>query len=263
MALYPKAKYRPVVGLVNDPPIIPIGVILHTRVGTGPSLFDYFNGPSGGIESHFYLTFDGHWEQYRDTEREADANLHANSFIGSDGKRYGFLSIETEGFATDEWSPTQLAEIEAFLLWAHTTHGIPLRVCPAWNQAGIGYHTMWGAPGPWTPVAKDCPGAKRINQFNTVLVPWLKNPTVAEADDLPYTEDQIRALAAEGVLGSKLGRSDVTVAVALQRIYGALSAPDTLAAAVAAKVQAAVPDVPLDPSVVKDAVKAALREGVQ
>ena len=197
MALYPKAKYRPVTGLEKDPPIIPIGVILHTRAGTGPSLFDYFNGPSGGVESHMYLTFDGKWEQYRDTEREADANLHGNSFV-IDGKRYGFISVETEGGAGDDWTPTQLAELKAFIAWASKEHGFPLRVCPAWNKAGVGYHTMWGAPGPWTPVAKDCPGKKRIAQFNTVIVPWMKNPTTEgsrlstlDADDKKFLTDLI------------------------------------------------------------------------
>ena len=162
-------------------------MILHTRAGTGSSLFNYFNGPSGGVESHMYLTFDGKWEQYRDTSREADANLKGNSFV-INGKRYGFLSVETEGNADDDWTPTQLAEIKEFIAWASKIHGFPLRVCPAWDKAGVGYHTMWGAPGPWTPVAKSCPGPKRIKQFNSVIVPWLKNPT---EDELPFSLDDI------------------------------------------------------------------------
>lgn len=191
MARYPKAKYRPVVGLEKDPPIIPIGVILHTRVGRGDSLFGYFNGPSGGVESHMYLTYDGKWEQYRDTTREADANLKGNSFV-INGKRYGFLSVETEGFANENWTATQLAEIKDFIAWASKEHGFPLRVCPAWNKAGIGYHTLFGAPGPWTPVAKSCPGPKRIKQFNTVIVPWLKNPVTE--DELPSLDEIAHAV---------------------------------------------------------------------
>lgn len=179
IARYPKARYREVSGLSKDPPIIPIGVILHVRAGEGSSLFDYFNGPSKGIESHFYLTYDGKWEQYRDTGREADANYKGNSFV-INGKRYGFLSIETEGLASGKWTAIQLSELKQFLLWANKTHGIPLRVCPAWNKAGIGYHVMFGAPGPWTPHAKICPGTERVKQFNSLIVPWMKNPTQGE-----------------------------------------------------------------------------------
>lgn len=65
--------------------------------------------------------------------------------------------------------------------------------------------------------------------------------TTTQEDDMPYSEDQIRDLAAEGVLGAKLGRSDITVAVALQRIYGALSDTTGLASRLAAALPAGTP----------------------
>lgn len=177
MALYPKARYRPVSGLSLDPPIIPIGVILHVRAGTGDSLFGYFNGPSGGVESHMYLTFDGHWEQYRDTTREADAQGAGNSFV-INGKRYGFISVETEGGPNGTWTETQLEEIKEFLTWASREHDIPLVVTPAWNKPGVGYHSLFD---PWNRNHHTCPGPARIKQFNTVLVPWME-------DDLEYKD---------------------------------------------------------------------------
>lgn len=165
---------------VNDPVIIPIGIILHTDAGNSASLYNYFNGPSGGVESHFHIPKSRPVEQYRDTGYEADANLKANSF-SVDGIRYGFISVETQGLAGDPWTDHQLAEIQKLILWAKSVHPrIQLRVCPGPFQAGIGYHTLFGSPGPWTPVAKSCPGPLRIKQFNQVLVPWLKTASTTD-----------------------------------------------------------------------------------
>ncbi|GAA1550014.1 hypothetical protein GCM10009804_03250 [Kribbella hippodromi] len=194
MALYPGARQRPIPPGSNDPAIIPIGVVLHVDAGNSGSLYDYFDGKSGGIESHLFIRKDGGVEQYRDTQREADANYHGNSFV-RDGKTYGFISVETQGFAAGEWTDAQLSEIKKFLLWAHRTHGIPLRLCPAWDQPGVGWHVMWGAPGPWTNArGKVCPGPDRVKQFNNVLVPWFASATKPVEDDMPYTPDQIRAM---------------------------------------------------------------------
>jgi hypothetical protein len=199
MAIYPGARARLIRPGTNDPKIIPIGVILHVDAGNSGSLYDYFSTKSGGIESHFFIRKDGGVEQYRDTSYEADANYHGNSFVRN-GKTYGFISVETQGLATGEWTDAQITEIKKLLLWAHEVHGIPLVKCPAWNEAGVGYHVMWGAPGPWTPVAKDCPGRDRVRQFNNVLVPWFKNTVLPvdvippEEDDMAFTADQIRAL---------------------------------------------------------------------
>jgi hypothetical protein len=173
MALYPGAVKKLIAPGSTDPPIIVVGVILHVDAGNSSSLYNYFNGPSGGIESHFHIPKTKPVEQYRDTGREADANLKANSFI-KNGKRYGFISVETQGLEREEWNAYQIGEIKKLLLWAHETHGVPLRRCPAWDQGGVGYHTMWGAPSQWTPVAKSCPGPARIKQFNNIIVPWLK-----------------------------------------------------------------------------------------
>jgi hypothetical protein len=185
MARYPKAAWRPVVGLAKDPAITPIGVILHVDGGNSSSLYRYFNGLSGGIESHLFLTDAPKWEQYRDTTREADANYRGNSWVGSDGKRYGFISVETRGLANGEWSPAMLEEIKAFLLWAHQTHGIPLRVAPGYHSPGVGYHVMFGAGAglnAWSNAAgKVCPGPNRIRQFREILVPWMAEITAAES----------------------------------------------------------------------------------
>jgi hypothetical protein len=48
------------------------------------------------------------------------------------------------------------------------------------DPAGLGYHTLHGAPSCWTPVSKSCPGAVRKTQWRDVLLPAFLNP---EGDD--------------------------------------------------------------------------------
>lgn len=187
---YPPARLRLIPAGPSDPPIIPIGVILHVAVSEAASLHDYFAGRSGGVESHAYITRSGVFEQYREFTREADANYRANSFV-RDGRRYGFLSVETQGLERGRWDPPQLDAIKAFLLWAAREFGFPLAPCPGPYAPGVGYHTMFGAPGPWTPVAKTCPGPDRIRQFHEVLVPWMAGG--AEEDDMPAPKDWTKA----------------------------------------------------------------------
>lgn len=192
MALYSGAVKELIAPGVNDPRITAVGVILHTDAGNVGDLHDYFNGPSGGIESHFHIPKSKPVLQYRDTAYEADANFHGNSFV-INGERLGFISVETQGLASDPWNDYQLAEIKKLILWAKSVHPrILLRVCPAWNAAGIGYHTLFGSPGPWTPVAKSCPGPLRIAQFNSVLVPWFKTATPPKPP-VPPKEDTLSA----------------------------------------------------------------------
>lgn len=152
----------------NDPAIDPRVAILHVDAGNAESLFDYFSNRSGGIESHFFIKVNGDIEQYRNIYRQADANLDANDFA---------VSIETQGYGSGTWTVKQLESIKILLRWLNkeTEGKIPLRKIETWNGSGIGYHTLFGAPSHWTPVAKTCPGPERIKQFNALLVPWMKS----------------------------------------------------------------------------------------
>lgn len=169
----------------NDPAIIPIGVILHVDAGNADSLYEFFRDRSGGIESHAHVKRDGTVEWYRDTGREADANYKANSFIGADGRRYGYISIETQGYGPGEWTDAQLESIKRIILWAHEVHGVPLTVCENPTDPGIGFHTLFGAPSAWTPVSKSCPGPDRIRQFRNIITPWLAAIAAAKAGPTP------------------------------------------------------------------------------
>lgn len=219
MALMPFAEKKLIAAGSNDPEIIPIGVILHVDAGNNESLFDFFKYRSGGIESHGHIQLNGHLEQYRDTEREADANYKANSFYGADGRRYGYISIETQGWGDGEWTDAQIETIKQILVWARETHGIPLIVCTSPTARGVGYHTLFGAPSAWTPVAKSCPGPRRKVQFHNIIVPWMQSG--AEEDimsDQQVTQldnklDKIlAALGPEGVIRTKLKRVNTRLA---------------------------------------------------
>lgn len=169
MAICPFAVQKLITPGVNDPRIRPTQAILHVAATSADSLLDYFRFRSGGIESHFYIKWDGTIEQYRDTAYEADANWLANPRA---------VSIETQGWANGTWNKRQIRSLKRLLLWLHETHpNIPLVPCTGPYGPGVGYHTMWGAPSEWTPVAKSCPGPNRIIQFNDELVPWMDSVT--------------------------------------------------------------------------------------
>lgn len=175
---YPAAVKRQIPAGTNDPEIVPILAILHVAVSTALSLFPFFNGPSKGIESHFYVRWDGTVEQYRSVHREADANFGANSYPGADGVLVGAVSIEAQGLAGGVWRRKQLAAIKDLLLWLHTEHGIPLQPVTVPRPktlaaGGVSYHSRYTL---WSNVkGKTCPGAKRIMQYVSDIRPWMKS----------------------------------------------------------------------------------------
>lgn len=177
--IYPGAWYRPTAGVGSEPILDQVaGVIWHLSASEATSLFGYFNGRSGGIESHFHVARnpENRTEQYRPANREADANYRGNSWaVGRD--RYGFLSIEFQGADPNsgQYTPWQIEEGLAITEWACQTYGFQRRVAPSYRSEGIGYHVMFGA-GPnlnaWSNArGKVCPGAGRIQQFREVIVP--------------------------------------------------------------------------------------------
>lgn len=172
MALYPKAIKKLIPPGPNDPRIQPVGMIFHVAVSMADSLHDYFDGPSGGIESHFYVRLDGTVEQYRDTLWEADAQSKGNSFW-RDGARKGYISVETEGMGRGQWTPAQMKSLTDLGRWAQKTHKFKKQKCTAWNSDGYGYHAMFG---PWNPNNHSCPGPDRIVQFNHELIQLLLAP---------------------------------------------------------------------------------------
>lgn len=170
----PGAILKPIPLGSNDPQIVPIGVDLHVAVSQSDSLYDYFAHKSGGIESHFYVRYDGTIEQYRSIFYEADAQDQGNSFMRG-GKRCGFVSVESEGMGEGKWTWNQIEAFKKIIYFVRRNNYFPLRVAPAWNAPGIGYHSLFAQ---WNPNGHSCPGPDRIRQFKNTLVPWFTFPVV-------------------------------------------------------------------------------------
>lgn len=162
MAICPFAVQKLLPESETQPRIVPRVFIMHSAAGRG-SLYHFFLN-SSNLESHFWIGTDGTIEQYVDTEVRADANLKANSFA---------ISVETESSpaATEPWPVAQAAALVRLGDWAAREHGIPRVQTPTWDGAGFGWHVMFGAPGPWTPVAKSCPGPARAAQAQREIIP--------------------------------------------------------------------------------------------
>lgn len=195
----PFASWRPLPEATSQPPITPRVVIFHTMVGSLAGTERHFRDQTG-IESHFGLggptdgpDLDGALWQWMDLGRQADANLNANDFA---------ISIETSdgGDPDRPWSPKQLATLVRLGNWLADHFGIPRHQCPAWDRSGFGWHVMFGAPGPWTPVAKTCPGPVRIRQLREIVFPAIFAGRQLEEDDMPYTEAQLTEIAYQGAL---------------------------------------------------------------
>jgi len=137
--------------------------IVHSAAGASQSLYDFFRN-STDLESHFFIALDGTIEQYLDTDQRADANRFANDEA---------VSIETGDYGDPDnlpWNPAQERSLVRLLDWICDTHPqVTRQLATGPDGHGIGYHTMWGSPSHWTPVAKSCPGRARIKQFPGIL----------------------------------------------------------------------------------------------
>jgi hypothetical protein len=193
----PFAEWRPLPEATSQPKITPRTCIFHTAVG-GLKGTERFFRDSTGVESH--LMVGGPWDgpeldgviwQWMSLDRQADANLDANRFA---------ISIETSDNAPlrpediAPWSPKQLASLVRLGNWLADTFNIPRRVCPAWDQAGLGWHAQWGAPSHWTPArGKVCPGPVRIAQLKAVVFPAIfAGQQLQEEDEM--TPEQMKEL---------------------------------------------------------------------
>jgi len=192
VSLCPFATHRLLPESGTQPRITPRVAILHSAAGKG-SLYRFFLERSA-LESHFWVDEDGEIEQYVDTHVRADANLKANGYA---------ISIETESTvaATERWTPRQAAAIIRLLEWICDEHpDVTRRQVAAPAGSGIGWHVMFGAPGPWTPVAKSCPGPARVAQARDEIIPAIvagdpHNPYPKPEPKPPTVEDDDMATA--------------------------------------------------------------------
>jgi LysM repeat protein len=170
--------WKPTTELTNDPLLdVVAGVVLHVDAGNATSLYNWFNH-DGGIESTAFLPKgpEHDKEQFRDTQRNADAQ-NAGNLWTEKRKLHGFDSLETQGYANEKWTPYQLDGIKDFIHQTHKEHKYPLQVASGYHGEGVGYHSMFSE---WNTSHHTCPGPKRIIQFNSIIVPWLKAEAALE-----------------------------------------------------------------------------------
>jgi hypothetical protein len=174
-------RWKPLPDHGHEPAINPRTGIDHSIVGSGAGAWAMFAN-SSSLESTNIVLKTGYLWQCMSRREQADANLQANTFA---------ISTETEDNGDpnrDPWTPAQLDTI----VWIHlqdiADFGIPRRICPDWDAGGVGYHTLFGAPSPWTPVAKSCPGAVRIRQWHEQVVPRILGTLEQEVNDVTKQE---------------------------------------------------------------------------
>jgi hypothetical protein len=178
--------WRPLPDSGGEPAITMRAVIHHSIVGSAEGAYQYFAG-STAIESHFIVKKNGYFWQCMSLGEQADANFRANAFAGS---------IETEDNGhpdTDPWTPAQLDTLVWLSLEMRRLRPrIARRKCRTWDDAGLGYHTLFPQ---WTNVpGKTCPGAIRKRQWASTVLPRFLTGSVEEDDDM--TPEQARQLEA-------------------------------------------------------------------
>lgn len=242
MAKIPFAKQLILPESATQPKIKVAGAIDHTQAGTG-SLYNYWLTGSN-LESTLWVARNGSLEQYMDTEVRADANYKGNLWYEG-GTAWGFVSIETENskeatiaayrkgegaaaFNRDPWTDEQIEMLIMVHHWLFETHGIVPQRATGGQGRGLGYHSMWGTgPTPWIPYSsrgKQCPGTKRIEQWNQILLPALIARTGTKPKEglqVGDKEDIIAALGrVEQRLGDRIARAGADAGVARRKSDG-------------------------------------------
>lgn len=135
----------------------PMGVIVHVIVGSLDAADGLFHRPSAQASAHFGVGKDGHIIQWVDTNDKAWTEAAGNPY---------WISIETEGFPDQPYTPAQIDAIARVIKWVYETHGgFPLNVTDSPAIRGIGTHSMGGAA--WG--GHECPGAIRAGQRPAII----------------------------------------------------------------------------------------------
>ncbi|WP_325713760.1 peptidoglycan recognition protein family protein [Pseudonocardia sp.] len=220
---------------------------LHTAVSSASSLYNYF-AVSGRATSHFYIPADGSVEQYIDTKFRSTAHLNGNhDTITVETQDIGgpFPKWNTNGSDVPAWTKQQVEALAKLGAWLHRTHGIRLQLCPNSKPGSLGfaYHRQgidpWRVSGGefWSKArGKVCPGDRRVAQIPQIVNRSRQLVTgVAGGDtDVALTKADIPIIQ-EAVHGMKLGRSDNTGGLALQRVMTLPQRADVAGAILGAK----------------------------
>jgi hypothetical protein len=181
----PAATKRPISGGTDGPMQAHLGIALHVNESNG-NLYNWVAGDNG-MSCHFEVYKDGTAEQYIDTANDSWCQMAGNGT---------YISIETEGYATEPFTAAQVDKIAQIAAWASKVHGIPLQVADRPADKGIGWHGMGGAAwGGHT----GCPGDKRKAQRAQIITKakaLLAPPPPPEENDMALSDDDIKKIAA-------------------------------------------------------------------
>jgi N-acetylmuramoyl-L-alanine amidase len=187
MAVAPFALWRPLPAGVNHSTGGMTGydgVVLHIMEGILDGTDSWFRNPQAQASAHFGTGKDGRVYQWVDTADKAWAQAEGNPRN---------ISVENEGNAGDSLTAAQVERVAEILAWAHTTHGVPLRINDDPASQGLGWHGMGGAA--WGG-HYDCPGnlikAQRLailTRAQALLNPQpVPQPPTEEDDMLTFTD---------------------------------------------------------------------------
>lgn len=157
MALFSKAKWRPVKNFTNNGQEKVLGVVVHIMDGTLEGSEAWFNNSSAQASSHFGTGKDGELRQWVDTADRAWAQAAGNR---------DHLSVENEGHGGDSLTSAQIEANAQVLAWAAKKYGFKLQLATSTSSQGLAYHALGGSAwGGHT----SCPGSKIIAQLPAIL----------------------------------------------------------------------------------------------
>lgn len=164
-----------------------LGICLHVAEGNG-SLYGWFSRPTVEACSHYWVSKTGAIEQYLNPETTM-------SWAQANGNPQ-YISIETEGFATEGFTEDQMQAIARIYAFEAARWGFPYQVTDTPGQAGFIVHSAGGAA--WGGHA--CPGPNRapkrqhildIAQGNTQEEDEMNNAQQATLDTAASKIDQV------------------------------------------------------------------------
>jgi N-acetylmuramoyl-L-alanine amidase len=133
-----------------------LGLILHVQEGNG-GLSGWFNNPSSGASSTFWVSKAGLIEQYVDADQCAWAQGSGNST---------YNSVESEGYHTEGLTSMQEQSLAALYRWGMDTYRWPAVCSDRPGTPGFGWHGMGGSAwGGHT----GCPGDPRKDRRQAIL----------------------------------------------------------------------------------------------
>lgn len=159
-----------------------LGLVLHVQEGNN-SLAGWFDNPSSGASSTFWVSKNGTLEQYVDADICAWAQGSGNST---------YQSVETEGYHDEPLTDTQIDTLAQLYTWGNQTYGWPDLLAETPGQVGFGWHGMggdsWGGH-------TACPGDLRKPQRTDILD--LAFATPAGTGPPPLEEDNVTSYYAD------------------------------------------------------------------